>query len=465
MPFPWKKVKSIRISRLLNDHLHNSQKRRDGSSLVVETGFPTSLIDLFIKNREKLKNSSKKKRETSLSVPSQNDPVIAPGSPTLFPSPPQSPSRSNSQVIAGLPLNFSSPLRRSASLLHLPLGVNEIDVGDRDGGGAESKCGVERVVDANGVILVAVKIFLVAVLALWAKRLTVGITMSALFLCFLECAGKHLRELFKPCSKARGWLISVVQKVPKLRYKDLWKVRQEEFDPSLNGCDSMHLTQMIEIEKPNHYPIILIDEIQSEKEIVEDSFSIGRSRNQKTESNEVVIGKEKRLFGVAKLRRKLRKDKIKSKMKLIVPKKFWSLRKDHNFRKLKIVQEDKVTVSGEQGMDECEDESESETTTRLSSTSNGRFKEDVMNSVCAVGGLPEIDEEVAKNNEVGSKETKSGMTWSNFVPCLTVLIGLIGGRPVALLLTLSWFLVLKFGKTLPGYREVAMIKSFDDRSG
>lgn len=472
MPFPWKKVKSTRISRLLNDHLHNSQKRRDGSSLVVQTGFPTSLIDLFIKNREKLKTSSKKKRETSSSVPSQNDvddPVIAAGSPTVFPSPPQSPSRMNSQVIAGLRLNCSSPLRRSASLLHLPLGVNEIDVGDRDGGGAESKCGVERVVDANGVILVAVKIFLVAVLALGAKRLTVGITMSAFFLCFLECAGKHLRELLKPCSKAKKWLTSVVQKVPKLRYKDgtsSWKEGFQRPDPSLSDCDSMHQTQMIEIEKPDHYPIILIDEIQSEEEIMQDPFFIGRSRNQETKSNEVVIGKEKSLFGVAKLRRKLRKDKIKSKMKLFVPKKFWSLRKDHNFRRLKIVQEDKVAVCEEQGMNECEDEWESETTSRLSSTSRGRFKEeDVMNSIYAVGGLPEIDEEVATNKEVGAKETKSGMCWSNFVPCLTVLIGLIGGRPVALLLTLSWFLVLKFGKTLPRYREVPMIKSFNERSG
>ncbi|XP_073029725.1 uncharacterized protein [Primulina eburnea] len=469
MPFPSKKVKSARISRLLNDHLHKSQ---NGSSLVVETGFPTSLIDLFIKNREKLLKSSNKKRASSLSVPSLNDdddPVIA-GSPTLLPSPPQSPSCMNSQVIAGLPLNCSSPLR-SASILHLPLGVNEIDEGVRDGGGAERRCSVERVVDAKGIILVAVKIFLVAVLALGAKRLTLGITMSAFLLCFLECAGKHLRELLKPCSKAKGWLTSIVPKVRKLRYKDdrvdqkkggasLWKERQEGFtrpDPSLKCCESRHQTRKIEIEKPNQYPITFFDEIQPEKEIMEDSCFKGTLRNQENDSNEMVIGKEKSLF-------ESRKDKIKSKMKLFVPKKFRSLRKEHNFRRLKVVQEDKVAVCEEHGMEGCVDEGESETTSRSSSTSSGRFKEeDVMDSIYAVGGLREIDEEVATDKEVGGKETESAMSWSYFVLCSTVLIGLIGGRAFALLLTLSWFLVLKLSKTMTRYREV--IKSVDDRSG
>ncbi|XP_073129281.1 uncharacterized protein [Henckelia pumila] len=478
MPFPWKKVKSARISRLLNDHLLKSQKRRDGSSLVVETGFPTSLIDLFIKNREKLQKSSKKKRGTSLSQNDVDDPVIA-GSPALIPSPPQSPSRVNSQVISGLPLYCSSPLR-SASILHLSSGVSEIDVRDRDGGGAETKCGVERVMDAKGVILVGVKIFLVVILALGAKKLTVGITMSAFLLCFLECAGKHLRELMKPCSKAKGWLMWMAQKVPRLRHKDdrgvdqkkggvsLWNERQEgspKSDPSLRCCESRHQTQKIEIEKPNQYPITLIDEIQPEVEIVEDSCFKGRFRNQENDSD-VVIGKDKSLFEVAKLRRKSRQDKIKSKVKLFVPKKFRSLRKEHIFGSLKVLQEDNdVAVCEEQGTEGCEDEWESETTSRLSSTSSRRFEaEDFMDSSYAVG-LREIDEEVATNKEVGGKETESGMSWSYLVLCLTVLIGLIGGRVFALLLTLSWFLVLKLSKTLPRYREVSMIKTFDDRSG
>ncbi|KAL4366908.1 hypothetical protein GQ457_05G025940 [Hibiscus cannabinus] len=58
MHFPWKKSKVARIARLVAG-LHQSPKR--GGSLVVETGFPTSLVDLFVKNRDRLRKSSKRK--------------------------------------------------------------------------------------------------------------------------------------------------------------------------------------------------------------------------------------------------------------------------------------------------------------------------------------------------------------------------------------------------------------------
>uniref|UniRef100_A0A803LLK2 Uncharacterized protein n=1 Tax=Chenopodium quinoa TaxID=63459 RepID=A0A803LLK2_CHEQI len=57
MPSLWKKQKGNRISRLVAD-LQTGPKR--GGSLVVETGFPTSLIDQFVKNRDKLKKPKSK---------------------------------------------------------------------------------------------------------------------------------------------------------------------------------------------------------------------------------------------------------------------------------------------------------------------------------------------------------------------------------------------------------------------
>lgn len=53
----WKKPKSGRLSRFMSE-FQQSPKR--GGSLVVETGFPASLIDLFFKNRDRLKISSSK---------------------------------------------------------------------------------------------------------------------------------------------------------------------------------------------------------------------------------------------------------------------------------------------------------------------------------------------------------------------------------------------------------------------
>ncbi|CAN0911554.1 hypothetical protein LINGRAHAP2_LOCUS26936 [Linum grandiflorum] len=57
MPLPWKKSKVATISRLVTDLHHHSPNR--GNSLVVQTGFPASLVDLFYKNRDRLKKKKK----------------------------------------------------------------------------------------------------------------------------------------------------------------------------------------------------------------------------------------------------------------------------------------------------------------------------------------------------------------------------------------------------------------------
>ncbi|KAG5562317.1 hypothetical protein RHGRI_005144 [Rhododendron griersonianum] len=74
----WKKAaKCNRISKLVSDHIHSPHKR--GGSLVVETGFPTSLVDLFVKNRDRLKKPSKKKKKSDQeSIPMPNSPSVSP---------------------------------------------------------------------------------------------------------------------------------------------------------------------------------------------------------------------------------------------------------------------------------------------------------------------------------------------------------------------------------------------------
>ncbi|KAK9936973.1 hypothetical protein M0R45_013792 [Rubus argutus] len=59
MPLPWKKTGVGRISQMVAD----LQSPKRGGSLVVQTGFPTSLIDLFVKNRDCLRKQSKKHRK------------------------------------------------------------------------------------------------------------------------------------------------------------------------------------------------------------------------------------------------------------------------------------------------------------------------------------------------------------------------------------------------------------------
>ncbi|KAI3455918.1 hypothetical protein Pfo_012581 [Paulownia fortunei] len=464
MPFPWNKVKSTRISRLVNDHLHNSQKRRDGSSLVVETGFPTSLVDLFIKNREKLKKPSKKKPT----------PMITP-------------------LIAELPTPVHSPLRcpsplRSPSLLPLPSrGVNEIlVVGSCDGGTFvgvdERECGAERGVDANRVLLVVLKMFLVVVLALGTRRLTIGITISAFLLFFLEYVGKHACGLLKPCSEAKGVLRLMIQSVSRLlRFKEVKldeknggalmpEVQQEH---SLKpGCSSLKTTgsrcpdQEIQVVEQKSYMVTHVEEIQPENEIMDGSCFKGRLGYQEIESKEVVMEKEESMCEVAELKRKSRRAKINSKMKKFVPKKLRRSRKEQDPQRLDIVKEDSIFLFDEREVDQCEDEGESENASELSSISSGRYKEEEGKSaICAFGGLSKVSEKAGIKIEEKSEEIEAGLTWRYLVLCLIVLVGLIGGRAFALLLTLSWCLLLKIGETLPRYMKLLIIRSINDKSG
>ncbi|TKY72403.1 hypothetical protein E2542_SST01143 [Spatholobus suberectus] len=79
MPFPWKKNRVPRISQIVAD----LQSPKRGGSLVVETGFPTSLIDLFVKNRSRFRKHRSKKPPP----PDIPDPPPPPPSPATPPPP------------------------------------------------------------------------------------------------------------------------------------------------------------------------------------------------------------------------------------------------------------------------------------------------------------------------------------------------------------------------------------------
>lgn len=169
---------------------------------MVETGFPTSLVDLFVKNRDRLKKPSKKKKKF--------DPL-----PDLDPSPS---SWSNSPLI--------SPISANSGLSLPSVGVLASERGylasaDRFGNGSDEiqerglvgdgeEVGVDEVAVANSVLVAILKTFLVVILALGTKKFVVGITMSAFLLLFMEYAGKHLGWLVKPCLDAQKSLVERV---------------------------------------------------------------------------------------------------------------------------------------------------------------------------------------------------------------------------------------------------------------
>ncbi|KAL0352777.1 UNVERIFIED_CONTAM: hypothetical protein Sangu_0859000 [Sesamum angustifolium] len=486
MTFPWKKVKSTRISQLVNDHLHNSQKRRDGSSLVVETGFPTSLVDLFMKNRGKLKKPSKEKRQSHPITPlsDASDPVVA-GSPTVFFSPLPSASPMISPSSAGSPTRMHAPL----AFASLSGDASEtLVVGSSDSGsliGAdERELGAERAADAVGVLLMVLKMFLVVVLALGTKRLTVGFTISAFLLFFLEYAGKHVCRLLKPCLEAKGVLRSMVQRIRRLSsFKEaklgenngavLMKEAQQ-VHPSNSGSSSLKSSgsscpdQEVEVVEPKGYLVRHVDEIQLEKEIVEDSCYKGRLGYQEIGLKEEVMEKEESICELADMKRESRRAKIKSKMKKFVPKKLRNSRHNDPQRN-ELVKEGTVSLCDEQQeADQCKDDRESESCSGFSSISSGRYREEAgSSSISACSGSPEVNDEASKKSQEKGEETEaeSAPARRYLVLCLIVLIGLIGGRGLALVMTLSWCLVLKLGEKLPRYLKAPKIRSLNHKSG
>ncbi|KAM1138423.1 hypothetical protein COP1_036354 [Malus domestica] len=186
MPLPWKKMRANRISQFVAD----LQSPKRGGSLVVQTGFPTSLIDLFVKNRDHLKKPSKKHKNKSKKRESGVDDRI-----TL-----------NCELGSGdLPILVkpNSPKVENLKPREADHGVEATGVENR-----KKNCvvGGEDCIGGNwGSVLTAVmKMFVVVVLALSTKKLVVGVTLSAFLLLLLEYAGKHLALFLKPCSNAKS---------------------------------------------------------------------------------------------------------------------------------------------------------------------------------------------------------------------------------------------------------------------
>ncbi|ESW19449.1 hypothetical protein PHAVU_006G126000 [Phaseolus vulgaris] len=149
MPFPWKKNRVPRISQIVAD----LQSPKRGGSLVVETGFPTSLIDLFVKNRSRFKKHRSKKPPP----PNVPDPPPPPTSPANSPPPQPYPCVPNPRIEQNVVASVS-----------------------------------DQVAECSVNVILVVKILIVLIVVASVKRLTVGITVSTFALLLLEIAGRRV---------------------------------------------------------------------------------------------------------------------------------------------------------------------------------------------------------------------------------------------------------------------------------
>nr|GMD03194.1 ethylene-responsive nuclear protein [Ipomoea batatas] len=463
--FPWKKKKTgTRISQMVKDQFH--RRKNAASPLVVETGFPTSIVDLIVNHRDRFKKPSSPSLRSKRNNPPPPPPPLIDDpdfvSPPQSPPPPPPPSTSlTSPALLILPPGIAVPIT----------GEQESDAPSHRGESRpqdiviQGEDGICNTVKPNRVLVVVLMIFLMVVLALGTKKFAMGITMSAFLLFFLEYLGKHVPGFFTPYSKAKERLRPIVMGAWSFVSSKMARLEEEDEDEdcvfkaplvesvsppvcSFGECDGKSsVIQEIEIEE--------LEEVQYRNEkSCEKSFF---DRKLKCEGDlEVRMEKETEVrseFSEFKIEES-HKAKIKSKMKMVVPKKFRSLRKKPKDLETELTptRDGNFSVLEEK---EYHQELEFEHESKLSGIVNVR---DACDAITSSGDLIDGVVEtmvVAKDNSL-EKEENSGY----MVLFLIALLGLVGGRVFALLFILAWCFLSRSREAIRRCLKVPTVRSF-----
>lgn len=201
MPLPWKKKKSGggggtsgRISRFMDD-LQSPSKR--GGSLVVETGFPTFLIDLFVKNRDRMDKSSKRSKREKQKPQQQVPQIEIEEKPTVS-------LVDNWEILTRTASVAEEVYCASPSRSHTF--AEEPDEKERglDGTGSESVDPSDDLLDQSpdrfsSLFLAMPMVAILGFLAMFTKWLVMGAMITAFLLGFAEFLGAPVGESLKPC--------------------------------------------------------------------------------------------------------------------------------------------------------------------------------------------------------------------------------------------------------------------------
>ncbi|XP_061339726.1 uncharacterized protein LOC133286337 [Gastrolobium bilobum] len=451
MPFPWKKNKNrvTRISQIVADF----QSPKRGGSLVVETGFPTSLIDLFVKNRSRFKKS-KSKKPVRPEIP---DPPPPPPSPEITPTPlPEPPT--------------PTVPRAEAPRLSLSIGENGEGVAGAVSGRVGECCGCGS--GSNMVVGVVVKMLVVAVLVATVERLTVGITVSAFALLFLEYAGKRVVSCLGPCSNASVTVPveSLSQRVSScvwfqkllLQLKVKKECEHETTRAELSSC-SLSIDEIEVVESKSEVGVSCeLDSISLIGDITWGCPQLVDDDDDDSSKGKIVAPC---LCEVSECKTKVsRSGRFKSKMvKKLVPKKFRASKKEKKEKGIKlreaesgsevssVVEEDKVQDDVGEELEENRNKSSLLLKTELECIRDDDGVD------CGI-----------TCSKVAKEEKRIGSVvvgHSSYAILLVItLVGLLVGRFPALILIMIWCFLLKIVKTLWRSQNVPVIKCYVPKS-
>ncbi|KAI4299732.1 hypothetical protein L6164_033163 [Bauhinia variegata] len=445
MPFPWKKNRVKSISQIIT----GLPSPKHGGSLVVETGFPTSLVDLFVKNKVRFRKPKTKKRfQVEVS-----DPLWETQAAGLTPRPPSPLETSN---LSDRTLFAEGPvLRRRVG--------QDVDWDEEvavSGQGCDPVRESDGGSDSNMVIAAVSKMSVVVVLTLSMNKLAVGITMSALVLLFLEFIGKWAFCWLKPCPNANKNLKSLAQSVSNsIWVQNLMAFKQgKSSDSESSVSPSVDEEEHLVLRVESSYSPTSIEEIETEREN-EKGIPIPREEIQPAELDP--IREEQIKLTIMEILEKecdyrrgnddyKRSGKLKSKLvKKLVPKK---LRRSNREKKIKLREEESSLSNSEI----------SSTTEESVSSRRSEIEEEHENGngppvLLLRKRLKCVEDDESDNGISCSSESpllkgekrvhRVGNSNSGYVVLfLIVLGGLVVGRFLALLLTVAWIFMLKIVK-------------------
>ncbi|KAK1369117.1 hypothetical protein POM88_035209 [Heracleum sosnowskyi] len=396
MGFRWKKEKGSRISRLA-DRFNTS---KHGGSLVVQTGFPTSIIDLFHKNRDRLKKSAKKKRNS--------------GSDSI------SYCNSDSQVVNLEKCSTNS----EGELVNMDMELVESDRCSTDrieDDLVSDKERFEEVVEGkSSIFIVVLKVLFMVVLALVTKRLVVGVSVSAFSLFLIEYVGNYVYGLSRSCSDCKRMVKVIVEKVvcfDRIKWS-VGSVCRDSFEDVKLNVQSLEIEAVLDdvIE-----PIICLDSDKGcEFERMELKSLMEKEDESKQEGS--------------------RRARLKTKMRKLVGKKLCKSRRKGSGL------ESVVPGFGSEVPESMEDDI--------------CIEKDGVNEIRQIDGHGELNEDkvnvsqissdpcgliLSKEGSVGVAESGRETMWISkyWVFCLIILSGLVGGRIFAIVFTLACCLIFK----------------------
>ncbi|KAK1284547.1 hypothetical protein QJS10_CPB21g01070 [Acorus calamus] len=351
MPLPWKTAKISAVTRFVS----GLRSRRRGSSLVVETGFPTSLADLVVKNRDRLKKSAKRRASPSPPAADPDGGIADDPTPAVVAAPAEEESDPPDPPVIEIEEDRLDPTVVVAEERQMRFGW-------------------------------APKVMLLVAMAIGTKKLTLGITVSAFVLLFFELWGIRLFRALKPPVNT------------KRRFCD--RTVMDEAQVSI-GYVQIAESDSNSMNNKKRLDFAVCDQVRGEGE-KEEAF-IGIQKNKDFRA------------GTAKFNAKL--------LKKFVCKRF-------QLKKKKSCSEDLMNFEVE---DEGEDlilanEEEEEEIVAICEESN------VLHNI----GM--IEDNVVGNSESLYKKVKA----AHLIFLVVVLVGLMGGRIIALALTLMLYVSIKF---------------------